>query len=58
VHKANLPYDRFRSYLSDLDHLDLVSVEEVGAVVTGKGLEYAQEYKRIDTFLKDMGTPQ
>lgn len=56
AHRANLPYDRFQSYLERLIQLGMVCKGSSGEpVVTEKGLEFIQEYKRMTTFLKRMG---
>ena len=55
AHKANLPYDRFRSYLGRLVQLGMVREELGEFFVTEKGLEYVLEYKRVTVFLERMG---
>lgn len=59
AHRANLPYDRFRSYLDYLVQLGMVSSEpDGGLAVTGKGAEYVQELRRNGEFLRRMGLMQ
>jgi predicted transcriptional regulator len=59
AHRANLPYDRFRSYLDYLAQLGMVSSEpDGGLAVTGKGAEYVQELRRNSEFLRRMGLMQ
>jgi predicted transcriptional regulator len=56
AHEANLPYDRFRNYLNHLVQLGMVSDGEGGKlIVTNRGLEYIQEYRKINDFLRRMG---
>jgi predicted transcriptional regulator len=56
AHRTNLPYDRFQNCMDRLIQLDMVSHDSNGRyVVTGKGLEYMEEYSRINEFLKRMG---
>lgn len=56
AHEANLPYDRFQDCLDYLIQLNMVSRGSGGKlVVTRKGLEYVQEYQRINDFLRRMG---
>jgi predicted transcriptional regulator len=55
AHKANLPYDRFRSCLDQLVQLGMVSRGEGKLVVTRKGLEYVEWHRRMNSFLKHMG---
>jgi predicted transcriptional regulator len=56
AHRANLPYDRFKASLESLIRLAMISkVSEGEFVVTGKGLEYVEEYKKINDFLERMG---
>jgi predicted transcriptional regulator len=56
AHGANLPYDRFRSYLDYLVQLGMVSFEpDGGLAVTEKGVEYVQELGRNSEFLRRMG---
>lgn len=56
AHVANLPYDRFRSYLDYLVQLGMVSFEpDGGLAVTEKGVEYVQELGRNSEFLRRMG---
>ena len=55
AHVANLPYDRFQNYLNHLVQLDMVSRQDEKLVVTEKGLEFIQEYKKVTSFLRRMG---
>lgn len=56
AHKANIPYDRFRKCLQHLDKVGMICQDDHGRLaVTGKGLEYLEEYVKIEGFLKRMG---
>jgi len=56
AHRANLPYDRFRTCLDNLLRIGMIRWDTGRKlVVTGKGLEYVQEYKKINDFLGRMG---
>jgi len=52
--RLNVPYDRFKLYLSDLKRLELVE-DEVSLKLTGKGQEFLCEYMHIRDFLKRIG---
>lgn len=55
-HRVNMPYDRFQETLVQLVKLDMVSPGDKGEyVVTEKGVEYLQEYRRMAEFLRRMG---
>ena len=55
AHVANLPYDRFQNYLSTLVQLGMILRNNEKIVVTEKGLEFVDEYKKISSFLRRMG---
>jgi predicted transcriptional regulator len=55
AHEANLPYDRFQNCLDYLIQVGMVSHKDEKLVVTEKGLEYVEEFKKITDFLKRMG---
>jgi predicted transcriptional regulator len=55
AHVANLPYDRFQNYLSNLVQLGMIFRNSEKLVVTEKGLEFIDEYKKITSFLRRMG---
>jgi len=56
AHRTNMPYDRFRTCLDDLLRIGMILRDNGGKlVITGKGLEYVQEYKKINDFLGRMG---
>jgi predicted transcriptional regulator len=57
--KSNVPCDRFKGYISDLRTNSLIEIllvdnhEEIK--LTKRGLEYLQEYVRVNRFLKAFG---
>jgi predicted transcriptional regulator len=57
--KANLSYDRLEKYLSDLMQLGLVEELRDGDKVvyglTGKGVDYLVEFRRVMEFAKAFG---
>jgi predicted transcriptional regulator len=55
AHEANLPYDRFRNHLDKLIQLGMISHASRDFVLTKKGLEYIEEFKRISDFLSRAG---
>jgi predicted transcriptional regulator len=52
--KMNVPFDRLKSYISDLENLKLIE-DQVGYNLTQKGKQYLDEYKRIIDFMERMG---
>jgi predicted transcriptional regulator len=52
--KMNVPFDRLKNYISDLENLDLIE-DQVGYNLTLKGKQYLDEYKRIIDFMERMG---
>jgi predicted transcriptional regulator len=52
--KMNVPFDRLKNYISDLEDLDLIE-DQVGYNLTQKGKQYLDEYKRILDFMERMG---
>jgi predicted transcriptional regulator len=55
AHSANLPYDRFRNCLDHLVQVGMASYEGNKLVVTEKGLEFIEEYKKNTDFLRRLG---
>jgi predicted transcriptional regulator len=55
AHVANLPYDRFQNYLNNLVQLGMIFRNSENLVVTEKGMEFIDEYKKITSFLRRMG---
>ena len=57
--KSNVPYDRFKGYISNLKDNNLIEILEVGdhaeIKLTERGLEYIEEYARVTNFLIAFG---
>jgi len=52
--KINVPFDRFKTYITELVELDLIQDEE-SLKVTKKGTQYIKEYDKILNFMKSIG---
>jgi len=52
--KSNVPFDRFKVYLSELRDLGLIQDESL-LKLTEKGQQYVIEYKKVLDFMKRMG---
>jgi len=52
--KINVPYDRLKTYITELKDLCLIT-DEASLKLTKKGIQYLREYKRILDFMKRMG---
>jgi predicted transcriptional regulator len=52
--KMNVPFDRLKSYISDLENLELIE-DQVRYNLTQKGKQYLDEYKKILDFMERMG---
>jgi predicted transcriptional regulator len=52
--RMNVPFDRLKNYISDLENLDLIE-DQVGYNLTTKGKQYLDEYKKIIDFMERMG---
>jgi predicted transcriptional regulator len=52
--KANVPFDRLKKYLSDLNDLGLIENED-SLILTEKGKQYLREYEEVLDFMKRMG---
>jgi predicted transcriptional regulator len=52
--KMNVPFDRLKTYISDLKDLDLI-VDQHSCNITEKGKQYLDEYKKILDFMDRMG---
>ena len=52
--KLNVPFDRLKSYLSDLEDLNLIE-DQFSYVLTQKGKQYLNEYTTILDFMERMG---
>jgi predicted transcriptional regulator len=52
--KMNVPFDRLKSYISDLEDLNLIE-DQLSYNLTQKGKQYLDEYKKILDFMERMG---
>ena len=52
--KLNVPFDRLKNYLSDLENLELIEDQD-SYKITQKGKQYLKEYQRIVDFMVRMG---
>ena len=52
--KTNVPFDRLKAYLSELEQLGLVQ-NGSSLKLTEKGQQYVVEYERVLDFMKRMG---
>jgi predicted transcriptional regulator len=52
--KLNVPFDRLKSYLSDIEALDLID-DQFSYRLTKKGKQYLKEYRMIVDFMERMG---
>ena len=52
--KANVPFDRLKSYIGELEGLDLIQ-QEPRLRLTEKGKQYLMEYEKVLDFMKRMG---
>jgi predicted transcriptional regulator len=52
--KMNVPFDRLKTYISDLEDLNLIQ-DQVTYDLTQKGKQYLDEYKKILDFMERMG---
>ncbi len=52
--RSNVPFDRLKTYISELSSLGLIE-DETSLKVTEKGKEYLREYKKVLEFIKRMG---
>ena len=52
--KCNVPFTRFKKYISDLKELGLIE-NETTLKVTEKGIQYLHEYEAVLSFMKRMG---
>ncbi len=52
--KMNVPFDRLKSYISDLKDLDLIE-DQTSYNLTEKGKQYLDEYQKILDFMERMG---
>lgn len=52
--KLHVPFDRLKSYLSDLEALNLIE-DQLSYRLTQKGKQYLKEYQMIVDFMERMG---
>jgi predicted transcriptional regulator len=52
--KINVPFDRLKNYLSELNDLGLIENEN-NLKLTDKGKQYLEEYENVLDFMKRMG---
>jgi predicted transcriptional regulator len=52
--RINVPYDRLKSYITELKSLGLIE-DESSLNLTEKGKEYLREYEKILDFMRRMG---
>jgi predicted transcriptional regulator len=52
--KLNVPFDRLKRYISDLEDLGLIE-NQVSYKLTSKGKEYLHEYRTILDFMERIG---
>lgn len=52
--KANVPFDRLKNYISEIEGLGLIQ-QEPRLRLTEKGREYLMEYEKVLEFMKRMG---
>lgn len=52
--KINVPFDRLKNYLSELNELGLIENENT-LKLTEKGRQYLEEYENVLDFMKRMG---
>jgi len=52
--KTNVPFDRLKAYLSELEELGLIQ-NGSSLKLTEKGQQYVVEYERVIDFMKRMG---
>ncbi len=52
--KINVPFDRLKTYISDLKELGLIE-DETTLRLTEKGRQFLREYESVIDFMKRMG---
>ena len=52
--KINVPFDRLKTYISDLKELDLIE-DESTLRLTEKGKQFLREYEKVIDFMNRMG---
>lgn len=52
--KMNVPFDRFKQYLSDLEELEFIE-NQTSLRLTDKGRRYLEDYRKILDLMDHMG---
>jgi len=52
--KSNVPFDRLKTYLSELKDLGFIQ-DEASPKLTEKGFQYVTEFEKVLDFMKRMG---
>jgi predicted transcriptional regulator len=52
--KINVPFDRLKTYITEIKELDLIQ-DETSLKLTEKGIQYLRMYHKILDFMKRMG---
>ncbi len=52
--KINVPFDRLKKYITDLNDLGLIE-DETSLTLSEKGKQYLREYEAVLDFVKRMG---
>jgi predicted transcriptional regulator len=52
--KMNVPFDRFKQYLSDLEELEFIE-NQTSLRLTDKGRRYLEDYRKILDLMNHMG---
>jgi predicted transcriptional regulator len=52
--KANVPFDRLKTYITEMKDLDLIR-DETSLKLTEKGIEFLRVYEKFLDFMKRMG---
>lgn len=57
--RSNVPYDRFKTYIEELRENNLIDISTVQGheeiKLTSRGIEYIEEYSKVNKFLKSFG---
>ena len=53
-HKTNVPFDRLKIYLSELEDLGLIK-QDPKLYLTDKGKQYLSDYEKVLEFMNRMG---
>lgn len=53
--KVNVPFVRFKEYVEDLEKKGLLKKIETEILLTEKGIQYLNEYRKVREFLEKFG---